>query len=573
MARRVTPLAICLVLAACNPTSVGSNFDGAPSGDVAALGETAPVDTAADDTGASADSGTADVPVVDVPVADIPLADDLPAVDVPTVDVPPIDVPPIDVAVASDVPSSDVPPADVPSADVPRPSDVPVTDGATSCRSSRECSALALVCDPVRMLCVECVGDVDCPSGQLCNADAICRPPRCTAGPSECASETSVRTCDPRVGLVVTGCPAGSPCMAGRCQARVCTPNAVECASATERRVCSTDGSAWTNTTCPAAANAVGRCASATCTISCGANFADCNGSVVDGCEVDTRASNAHCGGCGNACAPGTTCVNGGCACNEGTTNCAGICSDLRTNPSHCGACGNVCPSGTTCSAGVCIGGTCGALTNCGGTCVDTRTSLAHCGGCGLSCATSGSSTASIACLSSACTMTCNGINYDVDGATTNGCEAVDEDTSGHTQSTARSRGSQGCSDSTTGTASGRIVSDARTHSPVPEGFSASSGSAPDWFYVRATSGALCANNYGVTVVTAGGSATGNCYQVTIITDRTTASMSVSGSGSNTMSSGAFSLYTENSLVYLRVEKVCSTAVRENVTYSLSYHL
>ncbi len=559
MGRRVVPLAICLTLAACNPTSVGSTFDGSLASDVAALAETATTDASTDDAGLSVDVSVADVFVVDAPVIDVPLAD------VPALDAPPA----VDVVVATDVPAADVPPADV-----LRPSDVAAADGSTSCRSSRECSALSLVCDPVRMLCVECLSDVDCPTTQLCNADAVCRPPRCTAGPSECASETSVRMCDPRTGVVVMGCPAGSTCAAGRCSARVCTPNAVECASATERRVCNTDGSAWITTACPSAPRAAGRCVSATCTTTCDVGFADCNGVASDGCEADTATDLANCGACRTACTPGLACNAGVCGCPSTIpTVCAGMCVNTQNNAAHCGACGVACPTGSTCSGGACTSVGCGSLTNCGGSCVDTRTSLAHCGGCGLSCATSGSSTASIACLSSACTMTCNGINYDVDGATTNGCEAVDEDISGHTQSTARSRGSQGCSDTTTGTASGRIVSDARTHSPVPEGFSTSSGSAPDWFYVRATSGALCANNYGVTVVTAGGSATGNCYQVTIITDRTTASMSVSGSGSNTMSSGAFSLYTENSLVYLRVEKVCSTATRENVTYSLSFHL
>ena len=73
--------------------------------------------------------------------------------------------------------------------------------------------------------------------------------------------------------------------------------------------------------------------------------------------------------------------------------------------------------------------------------------------------------------------------------------------------------------------------------------------------------------------MTSGGSGATACYAVTFITDRTTASMAVSGSGSNTMSSTAFGLYTENSTVYLRVEKTCSLPVRENVSDTLSCHL
>lgn len=551
--RRAIAIATCLA-AACNPTSVGSTFDASPPGDVAALAEAAPLDTAADDAG---------------------LAVDVPAVDIPGVDAPSLDVPPVDVPAAVDVPVvPDAPTVDVPPTDVPPLSDVPATDGATPCRSSRECSALDRVCDPVRMLCVECVGDVDCPTGQLCNADAVCRPPRCTAGPSECASATRVRTCDPRVGFVEMTCPAGSTCAAGRCQARVCTPNAVECASTTARRVCNTDGSAWITTACPAAPNAAGRCAATVCATACNAGFADCNGVASDGCEVDTRTSPAHCGACGSACGAGASCSAGACGCAAGTTRCSGRCVDLQTDASNCGGCALVCPSGATCIGGTCSSLGCGGLTLCGGTCVDTRTSLSHCGGCGLACATSGASTASIACLASACAMTCNGSNYDVDGLTTNGCEVADDTLAGHTQATATARGSQSCSDSTTGTITGgRIVSDGRTHLPAPDGFSSATGSAPDWYSVQATGGSLCANNYSVTITTSGGSPTDACYRVTFITNRTTVSMTVSGSGGNTMSSGALGLYDDNTTVYFRVEKTCPAATRENVSYTLSYSL
>ena len=132
----------------------------------------------------------------------------------------------------------------------------------------------------------------------------------------------------------------------------------------------------------------------------------------------------------------------------------------------------------------------------------------------------------------------------------------------------------QGCADTALTTIRGaRIVSDDRPHAPAPTGFVGTVGAAPDWFTLQAIGGTLCANNYGVTVVTTGGSSAGSCYTVSFITDRTSVSLAVSGSGTNTMSSTAFGLYTENTPVYFRVEKVCSLPTREDVAYTITFHL
>lgn len=170
--------------------------------------------------------------------------------------------------------------------------------------------------------------------------------------------------------------------------------------------------------------------------------------------------------------------------------------------------------------------------------------------------------------------MICAGSYYDVNGMTQDGCETPDDTLAGYSQSTATPRGSQGCSDTTRGTISGgRIVSDGRVHMPEPPGYVAATRSVPDWYSVRAIGGSLCANNYGITVTTSGGTSSGQCYQVTFLTDRVSPSMTVSGNGTNTMSSGALGLYTENSTVYFRVERICSLATGENVSYSLTFNL
>jgi hypothetical protein len=68
---------------------------------------------------------------------------------------------------------------------------------------------------------------------------------------------------------------------------------------------------------CPARANAIATCVLGACGSICAAGFADCDGDSTNGCEVDTRSSDAHCGRCGNACATmgamGARCAAGAC--------------------------------------------------------------------------------------------------------------------------------------------------------------------------------------------------------------------------------------------------------------------
>jgi hypothetical protein len=115
-----------------------------------------------------------------------------------------------------------------------------------------------------------------------------------------------------------------------------------------------------------APANAIGVCAAGACGIAtCATGFADCDGSVANGCETDLLSNAAHCGGCGNACGAANAsgaCTAGVCepwTCNAGWANCDGSpatgCEiDLLSNAAHCGACGNACAAGETCQRGAC---------------------------------------------------------------------------------------------------------------------------------------------------------------------------------------------------------------------------
>ena len=155
--------------------------------------------------------------------------------------------------------------------------------------------------------------------------------------------------------------------------------------------------------------NGTMRCIGGTCQLTCTGTFADCNGRLDDGCEVDISADKAHCGGCGIVC--DTVCQYGACGCPPGMTYCEydGQCHRLTRDNDNCGACAHVCPPDTgpplppeLKASRTCRGGECNTLgCNSGlGDCnndllepgsdgceTNTRTDPNNCGGCGSVCA------------------------------------------------------------------------------------------------------------------------------------------------------------------------------------------
>jgi hypothetical protein len=103
--------------------------------------------------------------------------------------------------------------------------------------------------------------------------------------------------------------------------------------------------------------------ANATCnpdgTCSCHATYTDCPG--LEGGRVCTQEllDRDNCGGCGNICPPGRSCLGGACTCvlttcpsNDGGT----VCTDTNSDPMNCGDCGRVCPISVECTLGGCGG-------------------------------------------------------------------------------------------------------------------------------------------------------------------------------------------------------------------------
>lgn len=166
--------------------------------------------------------------------------------------------------------------------------------------------------------------------------------------------------------------------------------------------------------------------------------------------------------------------------------------------------------------------------------------------------------------------LTCSGEAYDVNGDASDGCELVHAGAN-HTNLTATAVGSTSCSDGSVLGFSGRLLSDSRTHDPLPAAWSGAVGSAPDVYSVRATGGSFCVNDGVFTIRTTGGGATA-CYRFTVTTDKTSAQVTMNGQSTTTLSKGS-NFYGSSSTVYMKLEKICNLPTQEAITYTVSFHL
>jgi hypothetical protein len=257
---------------------------------------------------------------------------------------------------------------------------------------------------------------------------------------------------------------------------------------------------------------------------------------------------------------------------------------DTQSNPQCCGGGTNICSTNgmatVTCASAVCNGTCAAGRGDCNGNkltdgCETALTTADHCGGCATVCPGFGQSTGDASCTNSStgqCGFTCRGENYDVNNNPADGCERSDTSPPGHTQALASASGSKDNSD-TLATFGQVILSDGRVHAnPAIDGFNNNSGAAPDWWSVNATGGTFGINDYVVTFTTSGGSSAAPCYTITIITNSKTQSCATSGSGSCSINSGS-GAYADGTTVFFKVEKTCTSATREAVTYSAQYHL
>ncbi len=360
-----------------------------------------------------------------------------------------------DVGFAIDMP--DVP--DVPAApDVP---DVSV-DVPFHCAADAECvgHAEGALCEANTGRCVQCRASNDtCPAGQYCvGASSTCAPgcrndDACRATSTDGGVLSAAGRCDltTRVCVACLGnddCPlgnlcVGSVCVTGCSATRGCPTDEACCAGACVNIRSNVASCGGCDTRC-ALPNAALACVDGACAIArCTSPFDDCDRAAANGCEVDIRSTVAHCGGCGRECAARAnavaSCTGGDCAyaCVAGFGDCNGDPADgcevdTRVTTAHCGRCGNVCalPNATAaCAGGACAVASCATgFADCDGSpingCeVDTRSDLDHCGACGRLCAARPSSTPG--CALGVCSLTCLAGRADCDGDATNGCESA----------------------------------------------------------------------------------------------------------------------------------------------------
>jgi len=300
--------------------------------------------------------------------------------------------------------------------------------------------------------------------GALCseiNGTAVCTMSSCALGPCN----TGFLNCD---GKYASGCNvngqtdvnncggcnkvcnlanATATCSAGACAIASCNSGFADC-NKMPADGCETNTNTSTSNcgSCGSACvtpNATPTCSNGTCGIgTCNPNFANCDGNVANGCEVNTQTDPLNCGGCGLKCnLPNAIagCTNGTCTvvqCSPGYGDCDGNASNgcetsTGTDPNNCGGCKAKCalPNAIAgCAGGSCTVASCNTgFQNCnnvaGDGCeVNTNTDPSNCGGCMHQCFTPNGTPG---CAAGNCTVaSCNTGFANCDGNVANGCEA-----------------------------------------------------------------------------------------------------------------------------------------------------
>jgi formylglycine-generating enzyme required for sulfatase activity len=284
----------------------------------------------------------------------------------------------------------------------------------------------------------------------VCAAGA-CAVGACTAGFADCNADSgcetdlsSVTSCGgcgvtcasgPHATATCGASTCGITCEAGYADCDGVASNGCEVDTTTSGAHCGACGTACTNaTTCQS-----GACSTAVCA----AGHADCNGLPADGCETTPATDSGHCGACGNACSfanAAPSCREGVCGftvCDVGYADCDGTLANgceiaLGNDANNCGGCGTRCTyahATGVCGASVCALGTCDAgWADCNGNPADgcevsLSSDLAHCGACATVC--NGSANATATCGGGSCGYTCDATHADCDGEAANGCEVA----------------------------------------------------------------------------------------------------------------------------------------------------
>src|SRR6185295_7153617 len=123
-------------------------------------------------------------------------------------------------------------------------------------------------------------------------------------------------------------------CTGGMCVVETCKPGFADC-NRNAADGCEADTQSDPNNCtgcgkrCPTVMNGAAACSAGSCGVGkCNANFGDCDGNVLNGCEQDLTSDIRNCGTCGMACAAPQavlSCQAGKCqlqSCNQGYSDC-----------------------------------------------------------------------------------------------------------------------------------------------------------------------------------------------------------------------------------------------------------
>jgi hypothetical protein len=144
-----------------------------------------------------------------------------------------------------------------------------------------------------------------------------CRAGACNTGFADCnlnpadGCEADLRGTT-HCGRCDQNCAPGEVCDGGTCSLR-CPGTQTACGGACVFLERDPLNCGACGTRCPST-NGTAQCLGRLCTIACAPGFGNCDGMAANGCESNLRESRLHCGGCGNECPLGRTCMLGMCA-------------------------------------------------------------------------------------------------------------------------------------------------------------------------------------------------------------------------------------------------------------------
>eukprot|EP00698_Gefionella_okellyi_P006051 TRINITY_DN1551_c0_g1_i1.p1 TRINITY_DN1551_c0_g1~~TRINITY_DN1551_c0_g1_i1.p1 ORF type:complete len:660 (-),score=63.48 TRINITY_DN1551_c0_g1_i1:95-2008(-) len=228
--------------------------------------------------------------------------------------------------------------------------------------------------------CGQCGQQCTSPNGTPSCTNGVCAVAACNAGFRDCdgmasnGCEVNKLTDAQNCGVCGNVCffpPSvhvqSSACVQGNCQIASCSGGFADCdgnlANGCEVNLLSNPQSCGQCANACSAPNAQSSCVQGTCQIaSCNAGFADCDNNPVNGCEVNLMTNPQSCGQCGQQCNllnAASSCANGQCnvlACFSGYSDCDndaanGCETSVTSSPTNCGGCNIMCPAGPNAQA------------------------------------------------------------------------------------------------------------------------------------------------------------------------------------------------------------------------------